>query len=244
MGGKKMFFGGKQKPMLIFTINTALGASANFKVTTQSGSSYDIDWGDGSSKSVGQSEDSVLHDYASNGIYQIKISGKFVGFNFNNNIHARKLTSVDQWGDVSWGVIQTNAFYGCYNLEVLAEDASYFNNIIDAAVMFRGCNKLIIPTAINFESLLNGNTMFAYITSVISFPSTINFKNINNGGAIFYRTTISTVSYSNLLINLEANNANTAVTFDGGYSKYNSSASSARANLITRGWTIYDLGLE
>jgi len=60
---------------------------------------------------------------------------------------------------------------------------------------------------------------------------------------MFRGSTINTVRYSQLLIDLESGNPNDNVTFHGGNSTYNSSASTARANLISRGWSILDGGL-
>jgi hypothetical protein len=66
---------------------------------------------------------------------------------------------------------------------------------------------------------------------------------IYQGGAgCFGGVTLSTTSYSNLLIDLAAKNTNTNVVFDGGNSKYNTSATSARATLAGRGWSITDGG--
>jgi hypothetical protein len=67
-----------------------------------------------------------------------------------------------------------------------------------------------------------------------------------NGNGCFSGVTLTIVTYSQLLINLAANNSNNAVTFDAGLSKYNSSAVGARASLTgsPRNWVITDSGLQ
>jgi hypothetical protein len=71
-----------------------------------------------------------------------------------------------------------------------------------------------------------------------------NFYNLTDGTGLFYNTTLLTSDYSDILITQNANNANTGVNFDGGNSNYDSSATSARTNLVSvKLWTIIDAGL-
>lgn len=76
-----------------------------------------------------------------------------------------------------------------------------------------------------------------------AFP-TVNMHSMTNGTNCFAGVTLSTTSYSNLLIDIEANNQNNTVTFSGGSSKYNAgAAATAHADLIAdHSWTITDGG--
>jgi hypothetical protein len=79
-----------------------------------------------------------------------------------------------------------------------------------------------------------------------NFP-TLNLRNIlsntTNGANCFGGVTLSTASYSALLIDM-ALGTTTNVTFSGGNSKYNAGAVAARNTLTaTRSWTVTDGGL-
>jgi len=69
---------------------------------------------------------------------------------------------------------------------------------------------------------------------------------LTNGTAMFFGNTIATSDYSTLLVNIEANNTNTGVTFHGGNSKYNATGEVARNALLARdpAWIVTDGGLE
>jgi len=67
---------------------------------------------------------------------------------------------------------------------------------------------------------------------------------LTDGRYMFYGNTINTTRYSQLFVDMEANNPHDNVPFHGGYSKYNSAGEIARNKLIARGWTINDGGLE
>jgi len=61
---------------------------------------------------------------------------------------------------------------------------------------------------------------------------------------MFNGVTLNTVAYSNLLISLNTYLTGSSLGFGAGSSKYNSSASAARAALVSRSWSVVDGGLE
>jgi len=67
---------------------------------------------------------------------------------------------------------------------------------------------------------------------------------LTNGQNMFQSNTINTTRYSQLLVDLEADNPNDGVTFHGGNSEYNTTGETARDALTIRTWTITDGGLE
>lgn len=81
------------------------------------------------------------------------------------------------------------------------------------------------------------------MTSLTELPD-LDLSNLDNGEVAFAGVTLSTNSYSELLIDLAATNSNANVIFDGGSSRYNLSAISARESLVNHGWTIADGGYE
>ena len=219
--GKKMFmrkYGG-DTTSLIFTIDTTLGVGASFEVPTSAFATYNynVEWGDGNTDT--SNTGNASHTYSTDGVYQIKIDGTFPRFFFNNTGDKLKLTSVNQWGDVNYTTSQANAFRGCLNLMSIADDCEWINSVTNCYAIFS-------------------------TTGITALPSRMKFSSITNGSSLFYNVTINTDRYSKLLIDLDAYNLNNNVEFHGGYSKYNSSAVSARANLIDRGWDVTDGGLE
>ena len=106
--------------------------------TTQAGSSNDtvvlplmsngsynfqIDWGDGTRETItawNQSE--KTHQYASTGIYEVRIIGGISGWDFNNQGDDDKIIEISSWGPLTI-TDGYRAFYGCSNLELTATDA-------------------------------------------------------------------------------------------------------------------------
>lgn len=84
----------------------------------------------------------------------------------------------------------------------------------------------------------------SFRNAVIDFPA-LDLSNCVNGSAMFIRSEISTQSYSDLLVSLEANNENHDVLFSGGTSKFNAAGNIAKQALIDdHGWVFSDGGLE
>lgn len=265
-------FGSSKKQALTFTINTNLGTGASMTIPTRAGfKNYTVNWGDGSSTS-GETGNAT-HTYSSHGTYQIKIRGTFIGFIFNNGGDRLKIVSIDNWGDVGYSTDQSNAFYGCSNLTTLSDSSQekIFNSLTNGLGMFRFCTAITslpsgitlsnltngsymfqactaltsLPTGLTLSSLTNGDTMFRDCTALTSLPTGVLLGSLLIGTDMFRFITLNTSRYSQLLIDINSLNPNNTVTFHGGGSKYNSSATASRANLITvKSWTINDGGLE
>ena len=129
-----------------------------------------------------------------------------------------------------------------------------------------------LPNGMTLSNLTNGNAMF-YVASGVgnlsSLPSSMTLSNMTNGNAMFQSNPITSAiglnlhkintgtlfmnaanlpvsQYSNILVDIEANNPNNGVTIVFGSSKYNATGQVAR-NILTsapRSWAIGDGGLE
>ena len=140
-------------------------------------------------------------------------------------------------------------------------------NLTDGRFMFLSNSLTSLPSGMELPLLTNGNTMFANNSltslpsgmelplltngrlmfsnnSLTSLPAGMELPLLSNGDSMFVNNTINTDRYSQLLIDLEANNNNNNVAFGGGNSQYNAQGEIARNALIARGWTITDGGLE
>ena len=139
--------------------------------------------------------------------------------------------------------------------------------LTNGSSMFSGNGLTSLPSGMNLPLLTNGTSMF-FTNSLTSLPSGMNLPNLTNGSNMFWTNsltdlpigmtlpkltngsnmfrdcTINTIRYSQLLIDMAANNPNNNVTFHGGLSKYNTAGQTARNTLTSRGWIITDGGLE
>ena len=113
-----------------------------------------------------------------------------------------------------------------------AYDSAWFG--ISTLDTFGACN---IPSATNTSNAFRG-------CGTITNFAMRDFYAMNNGIDMFRFTTLPTSDYSDILITQNANNPNNSVTFHGGNSNYDSSATSARTNLVSvKSWSITDGGL-
>ena len=93
------------------------------------------------------------------------------------------------------------------------------------------------------SSLTSGDYIFSE-NSLTSLPTGMTLSSLTSGDYMFSENTINTVDYSNLLVNIAANNANTNVIFSVGNSQYNATGETARNYLTgTLLWNITDGGL-
>jgi|GEM_PF-4699495 len=106
--------------------------------TTGGGYNYSINWGDGSPTETNIIGD-ITHQFASPGQYTIQISGDFPRIYFNNSGDKDKILTINSWGAINWSSM-LNAFKGCSNLTVLAEDSPDLSSVTNMISMFRDCS--------------------------------------------------------------------------------------------------------
>jgi len=116
---------------------------------------------------------------------------------------------------------------------------------------WQNCTSLSAFPAINTVSATDFRGTWQSCTSLSasSFP-TLNMSKMLSGANIFTGVKLQTQSYSALLTSLCATNLNTFVTFDGGFSLFNTPGSAAKVFLTKpiaqggRSWTINDGGYQ
>lgn len=150
--------------------------------------------------------------------------------------------------------LQGGCFTGCSSLTFIP--AGLFDNnsnATDFISTFENCTSLItIPAGLFDNNLVvtNFSSCFKNCSSLTTVPSGL-FAN-NTAllfGPDFDGVTLTTESYSNLLINMASNAASRfeplAVRFRGGNSKFNSAGETARLTLINIGnFTFHDAGFD
>lgn len=145
----------------------------------------------------------------------VELHGTFSRSSFNQNIGG--------WDTSNVGIMRTMLFENTvFNQDITQWDTS---NVTSLNLMFGGA------TAFN-QNIGSWN-----LASVDN--------SVEGGMNLFFSsTTLPTDTYSNILIGW-ASNSNTPdnITFNGGSSKYDSTAISSRAQLVSKGWTITDGGV-
>lgn len=141
--------------------------------------------------------------------------------------------------DTSSVTIGTAAFFGTGSMTSIP--LLNLSSLTTASSMFSGNGILAFP-AIAFTSLLDGSFMWsgASTTSIgaITMPA------LTDGNLMFNAVTLATTGWSDFLIHLESDNADTDCVLSGGSSKHNAGGATAITALISRttGWTITDGG--
>ena len=107
--------------------------------TTDTGYSYTVDWGDGTSDTKTYTGN-ASHTYATIGEYDVQITGAFPRIYFDNKGDKAKIIAIKSWGSIEWQSM-ANAFYGCTNLNgETATDTPNLVAVTNMIRMFRGAN--------------------------------------------------------------------------------------------------------
>jgi len=250
------------------TVDTTKAGSASdtFVLPLQNGATnMKVYWGDGNSDVITTYNQAELtHVYASSGTYQVSCDGSFAGLKQVTASDRLKIMSIDNWGANTW--TQCNfSFYICTNIvanytdnPVLTGNMHYmfqscinFNGSleIDATntatmyFMFIGCSSLNKPiTFLNSSSVKNMQYMFYQCTVFDQDISSLDITSLTTATNMLNLSAFSTTNYDLLLVAWDAFGTSN-VPFHAGTAKYSSGApATARANMISRGWTITDGG--
>ena len=254
----------------IFTVDTTQAGSATdtFVLPLHNGTtSMTVYWGDGNSDVITTYNQAELsHTYASSGTYQISLDGSFYGIRFGGGGDCRKVMTIDNWGTNQWVTMQS-AFQLCLNVtgnysdnpdtslclnfSTSFRDCQAFNSALtlDASVcttmntMFFGAISFNSPLTISNASNINDTiNAFAYCYPFDQDISAIDFSGLTSGTNMLKNTAFSTTNYDLLLPAWDAYGTS-GVVFHAGTAQYSSGApATARANMISRGWTITDGG--
>ena len=131
-------------------------------------------------------------------------------------------------------------FYECTSLTTVP--LFDLSKVTDASYMFYLCTSLTTVPLFNLSNCTSTHSMFRQCTALTTVPL-FDLSKVTNATSMFLGVTLTTQSYSDFLINLATLPLQSGVSFHGGSSKYNPTAATARAYLISNfGWTITDGG--
>jgi len=164
-------------PRFTITVDTTKpgSASTNFLLPLDGFSTYnfDIDWGDGNKETI-TSNLSQLHVYAAPGVYTIKIGGInsiFPRMFFNSGGDRQKILAVTNWGNIEWQNFE-GAFFGCLNLQILANDIPNISAVTNFFRAFRDCTSFIALSLKGWD-FSNVTTMREFVRSCSSLTTII-----------------------------------------------------------------------
>lgn len=105
---------------------------------------FNIDWGDGNNDDITTWDDGDLtHTYADEGAspYSLTITGKLIGWKFDNGGDKNLMKDITQWGVLQLGNTGS-AFSGCANMVITATDAPGLTGITNLSNTFQLCRAL------------------------------------------------------------------------------------------------------
>ena len=108
--------------------------------TTGGGYNYNVDCDSDGTNEATAVNGNYICNYNTAGDYTISITGDFpqIYSDFSND--CEKLLSVNQWGNGVWRSMK-NAFSGCINMTVTANDTPDLSQVTDMSQMFLGARK-------------------------------------------------------------------------------------------------------
>ena len=252
---------------LIFSVktdNAGTSATNQFTIpTTGTGYLYDIETSDG--QTITGLTGGTTITFPSAGTYDVYISGSFPRFYFNNVGDRLKLIDLKNFGIYAQGsTSQASAFFGCANLIISATDTGLFENVTNFSSTWQNCPSLISFPLIDTSAGANFNSAWFNCSSLTSFPLLDTSAGTNFGSAwyrclsltsfpanafdtniasnyasSFTSTKLSTQSIDNILVSLDASGVlNGTFNQSGGGNLPSAVGLAAKANLISKGWTI------
>ncbi len=139
---------------------------------------YTIDWGDGSIWEGATQDSEAIHTYAQEGIYTIKITGRYPAVALLDNYYVDtdnlKLLSIEQWGTQPWRAMN-GAFYNVQNLQDNSIDNPNLHNVNSMYGIFWGASLLDVDI------------------------SSWNVSNVTDMREMFTQSNLSTQNYDKLL---------------------------------------------
>ena len=158
-------------------------ANEVFTLPTSSGSTYNatVLWGDGTQSSVTGHNVNNAKTYATAGTYDIEIKGTFDSIYFNNTGSKLLVKKILSWGGTEFigFTAMNNAFYGCSNLDELAEGGikgKSNSSVTNFSQTFRNCSSLTSLPVDLFKyntAVTNFSQTFYNCTSLTTLPATL-----------------------------------------------------------------------
>jgi len=146
----------------ITTWDTSLGPNTTVTLALAGAVNATIDWGNGSITQV-NTPGPHSHDYGTDGVYTVKISGSATAYNsdlYSTADETQKLLTAESWGDLGFEDFGF-AFYEASKLTSVPNHSVGIEGVTDMQSMFHGASKFNAPIdGWNTESVTSFYRMF------------------------------------------------------------------------------------
>jgi surface protein len=174
--------------------NPGTSSSTQFTIpTTGGGYNYSVYWENTTNPADNGTINGRTGNYtipfSTTGTYRVEITGAFPRIFFNNGGDRLKLLRINQWGTNAW-TSMAHAFQGCFNMELIAQDAPNLLSATSLSYMFQACTSLTGFNANwnwNTSSITDMSWLFlqAFVFNAdISMWNTSNVTNMNHMFAV------------------------------------------------------------
>ncbi|WP_299899388.1 BspA family leucine-rich repeat surface protein [uncultured Aquimarina sp.] len=154
-----------------------------------SGLDFVVDWGDGT---VTFETQEAYHTYENAGTYTMRILGDFNRINFDGYPSSEKIVTIEQWGPNFWTSME-DAFNGCINLKLNADDVPDLSSVSSTQRMFQGCTNLEdLQDKMNdwdMSAVIDTRSMFENCSLFNEVISDWNVTNVRTMNAMFQSAT-------------------------------------------------------
>jgi len=191
------------------TTKTSFGSSNSSQVRLPLISSgiynFTVDWGDLTNDTITVwNQDEVTHNFESEGLYTLRITGIIIGWRFALNGDLLKIVEIQQWGSLQLGNLG-EYFSGCYNLEITAIDNLNLTGTTNLFQAFHLCENLGASGSMNgwdTSSVTDMSSMF-YLCSSFNQPiGSWNTSKVTNMAHMFHHAS----SFNQTLENWDISN--------------------------------------
>ncbi|WP_299607448.1 BspA family leucine-rich repeat surface protein [uncultured Aquimarina sp.] len=218
--------------------------------TTGSGYNYTVDWGDGTIENG--LTGNATHEYAIADTYTVEITGDFPRIYFANSGDKDKIRTIEQWGTIRW-TSMGNAFDGCSQLILNADDTPDLSLVNDLSEMFSDASSLVdTKGSIGNWDVSTVNSMTGMFASANNFGQDLgnwDISSVTSMVSMFFRSGLSTENYDATLIGWATLDAGetipTNIFVDFGSSSH--CIGTSALNILTstpNNWTILDRGFN
>ena len=147
--------------------------------TDGSGYNYYVDWGDGTAMTLETGD--ATHEYATAGIYDVKITGEFPQIYFENSTsdNSNKILSIEQWGAIEWNSM-ARAFRGCSNLVINATDVPDLSSVTNMNFMFTATSSFVDNGGRIGDWNVSNIEIMGYVFQSSAFNENINNWDVSN----------------------------------------------------------------
>lgn len=171
-------------------------ATNNETVTLPVSKNYEVDWGDGTTTTTGNS-----HTYTTSGTYQIKMYGVIDDWAFANSGDRLKILSVDNFG--ASFILTSGSFYGCSNMTITATDIDKVVCDQNCGNAFLSCSSLNTDLSdLDVSTVISATSMFGnmaiFNSPLPTFTSTTNSMNFFLSSSTSFNQDVSSWDFSGI----------------------------------------------